>query len=174
MQHADDADAGLDVLMVEDTASDAELAVRELRRHKLATRIRVIDDGAEALDYVFCRGAYRQRSFTLPPKVILLDMKVPKMDGLQILEAIKGDARTRVIPVVVMTSSSEQRDLAECYKLGANAYIQKPVDFAEFRVVIERVGIFWLAVNRPPPADVFAAEEQPRGYPALRRKGLPM
>ena len=146
----------LDILLVEDDPADAELAVRELRRHKFANKIHVIGDGAEALDFIFCRGAYRSRSLSSPPKVILLDMKLPRVDGLQILKAIKGDALTRAIPVVIMTSSSEQRDVIDSYQLGVNAFIQKPVDFDEFRRVIERVGMFWLAVNHPPPTDVFA------------------
>jgi two-component system response regulator len=145
----------LDILLVEDNASDAELAVRELRRHKFANRIHVLSDGAEALDFIFCRGAYASRVFSRPPKVILLDMKLPKVSGLEVLEAIKGDPRTRAIPVVIMTSSSEQRDLIQSYQLGVNAFIQKPVDFDDFRRVIERVGVFWLAVNQPPPPDIF-------------------
>jgi len=149
------AETEIEILLIEDNPSDAELAVRELRRHKLANRIQVIGDGAEALDFILCRGLYEYRSFTHPPKFILLDVKLPKIDGLQILAAIKKDPRTRAIPVVIMTSSSEQRDLIEGYKLGVNAFIQKPVDFDEFRRVIERVGMFWLAVNRAPPPEVF-------------------
>ena len=145
----------LDILLVEDNASDAELAVRELRRHKFANKIHVLGDGAEALDFIFCRGAYESRSLFRPPKVILLDMKLPKVDGLEVLKAIKGDSRMRAIPVVIMTSSNEQRDLIHSYQLGVNAFIQKPVDFDEFRRVIESVGVFWLAVNQPPPPDVF-------------------
>lgn len=148
-------DTEVEILLVEDDASDAELAVRELRRHKFANTIHVIGDGAEALDFIFCRGAYHDRAFSRPPKVILLDMKLPKLDGLQVLTAIKGDARTRAIPVVIMTSSSEQRDLIESYKMGVNAFIQKPVDYDDFRRVIERVGMFWLAVNKAPPPEVF-------------------
>jgi two-component system response regulator len=148
-------DAEIDLLLVEDNASDAELAVRELRRHKFANRIHVVHDGAEALDFVFCRGAYHARSFTRPPKVILLDMKLPKVSGLEVLKAIKGDPRTRALPVVVMTSSAEQRDLIESYKFGVNAYIQKPIDFEAFRQVIERFGMFLLGVNSAPPAEVF-------------------
>ena len=147
--------AEVEILLVEDNTSDAELAVRELRGHKLANRIHVIGDGAEALDFIFCRDTYRGRSFSHPPKVILLDMKLPKVDGLEILKAIKGDPRTRAIPVVIMTSSAEQQDLVKSYRLGVNAFIQKPVDFDEFRRVIEQVGMFWLAVNRAPPPEVF-------------------
>jgi two-component system, response regulator len=146
----------IDVLIVEDDASDAELTVRELRRRKFANRIHVIGDGAEALDFIFCRGTYHNRSFSAPPKVILLDMKLPKVDGLAILRAIKEDPRTRATPVVVMTSSSEQRELIESYQLGVNAFITKPVDFDDFRRVIERVGMFWLAVNQAPPREVTA------------------
>jgi two-component system response regulator len=147
-----------ELLLVEDDESDAELAVRELRRHKLANKIHVISDGAEALDFVFCRGAYQSRSFARPPQVILLDIKLPKMDGLQVLTAIKSDPRTRAIPVVIMTSSAEQRDLIDSYKLGVNAFIQKPVDFDDFRKVIEHVGMFWLAVNKAPPPEVFGPD----------------
>jgi len=149
-------DTEVELLLVEDNSSDAELAVRELRRHKFANRIVVIGDGAEAMDFIFCRGIYKSRSFTRPPKLILLDLKLPKVDGLQILAAIKKDARTRAIPVVLMTSSNEQKDLVESYHLGANAFIQKPVDFDAFRKAIERVGMFWLATNQSPPPEVIS------------------
>ena len=150
----------IDVLLIEDNPADAELTVHELRRRRFANRIHVIGDGAEALDFIFCRGNYHGRSFSAPPKVILLDMRLPKVDGLEILKAIKADPRTRATPVVVMTSSSEQKDLIESYQLGVNAFIQKPVDFDDFRRVIERVGMFWLAVNQAPSRDV------PRSSPA--------
>jgi CheY-like chemotaxis protein len=152
-------EAEIDILLVEDNPSDAELAVRELRRHKFANSIQVIGDGAEALDFVFCRGAYQSRSFSRPPKLILLDVKLPKVDGLEVLRAIKGDARTRATPVVIMTSSSEQRDLVESYQLGVNAFIQKPVGFDDFRRVVEHVGMFWLAVNQAPPREVFGSSD---------------
>jgi len=129
--------------------------VRELRRHKFANRILTVHDGAEALDFVFCRGEYSTRSFARPPKVVLLDVKLPKLDGLQVLAVMKQDPRTKAIPVVIMTSSAEQRDLIESYKLGVNAFIQKPVDFEAFRRVIESVGMFWLAVNKAPPPEMF-------------------
>lgn len=148
-------DTEIDILLVEDNSSDAELAVRELRRHKFANRIHTITDGATALDFVFCRGDYQHRSFSRPPKVVLLDVKLPKVGGLQVLAAMKQDPRTQAIPVVIMTSSAEQRDLIVSYKLGVNAFIQKPVDFDAFRQVIESVGMFWLAVNKAPPAEVF-------------------
>lgn len=149
-------DAEIEILLIEDNASDSELAVRELRRHKFANRIHVIADGAEALDFIFCRGRYEGRSFSRPPKVILLDLKLPKVDGLEVLAALKKDQRTRAIPVVVMTSSNEQRDLVNSYQLGVNAFIQKPVHFDAFSQVIERVGMFWLAINRAPPPEVFS------------------
>ena len=145
----------VDILLVDDNASDVELTVRALRRHKLANSIHVAEDGQQALDFVFCRGAYSDRSFAMPPKVIFLDLKMPKVDGIDVLRAIRGDGRTRTIPVVILTSSKEQRDLVEGYKLGVNAYIQKPVDFEEFRRVIEQVGMFWLVVNQPPPREAF-------------------
>lgn len=169
------AAAEVDILLVEDNASDAELTVRELRRHKFANRIHVIDDGADALDFIFCRGAYEGRSFVHPPKVILLDMKLPRVDGLEILRQIKSDPRTRAIPVVIMTSSSEQKDVIESYHLGVNAFIQKPVDFAEFRRVIENVGMFWLAINKAPPLEVYgtAANVPRRNELAAQAGSLP-
>jgi two-component system, response regulator len=145
----------VEILLVDDNASDVELTVRALRAHKLANSIHVAEDGQLALDFVFCRGAYADRSFATPPKVIFLDLKMPKVDGIDVLRAIRGDARTRAIPVVILTSSKEQRDLVEGYKLGVNAYIQKPVDFEEFRRVIEQMGMFWLVVNQPPPREAF-------------------
>jgi len=151
-------DAKIDILLVEDNPSDAELAVRELRRHKFANTIHVIGDGAEAMDFIFCRGAFEGRSFSHPPKLILLDMKLPKVNGLEILKAIKSDPRTRATPVVILTSSSEQRDLVESYHVGVNAFIQKPVGFDDFRRVVEQVGMFWLAVNQSPPPPSFGAE----------------
>ncbi len=149
----DDA-AEIDILLVEDNPSDAELAVRELRRQELANRIHTVGDGAEALDFVFCRGEYQNRSFSRPPKVVLLDIKLPKVDGLQVLAAMKQDPRTQAIPVVIMTASAEQRDLLASYRLGVNAFIQKPVDFDAFRRVIQSVGLFWLSINKA-PAEVF-------------------
>jgi CheY-like chemotaxis protein len=146
----------VEILLVDDNASDVELTVRALRRHKLANNIHIAEDGQEALDFVFCRGAHADRSLGAPPKVIFLDLKMPKVDGIDVLRAIRGDARTKMIPVVILTSSKEQRDIVEGYKLGVNAYIQKPVDFDEFRRVIEQMGLFWLVVNQPPPREAFS------------------
>ena len=145
----------VEILLVDDNASDVELTVRALRRHKLANSIHIAEDGQEALDFVFCRGPHAGRSLGAPPKVIFLDLKMPKVDGIDVLRAIRGDARTKMIPVVILTSSKEQRDIVEGYKLGVNAYIQKPVDFEEFRRVIEQMGLFWLVVNQPPPREAF-------------------
>jgi two-component system, response regulator len=145
----------VEILLVDDNASDVELTVRALRRHKLANSIHIAEDGQQALDFVFCRGAFSDRTFATPPRVIFLDLKMPKVDGIDVLRAIRGDARTKSIPVVILTSSKEQRDIVEGYKLGVNAYIQKPVDFEEFRRVIEQVGMFWLVVNHPPPREAF-------------------
>jgi CheY-like chemotaxis protein len=145
----------VEILLVDDNASDVELTVRALRAHKLANSIHVAEDGQQALDFVFCRDGYAERSFASPPKVIFLDLKMPKVDGIDVLRAIRGDARTKMIPVVILTSSKEQRDIVEGYKLGVNAYIQKPVDFDEFRRVIEQMGLFWLVVNQPPPREAF-------------------
>jgi len=145
----------VEILLVDDNASDVELTVRALRAHKLANSIHIAEDGQQALDFVFCRDTYAERSFASPPKVIFLDLKMPKVDGIDVLRAIRGDARTRMIPVVILTSSKEQRDIVEGYKLGVNAYIQKPVDFDEFRRVIEQMGMFWLVVNQPPPREAF-------------------
>jgi len=117
----------------------------------------VAEDGKEALDFIFCRGAYRDRSITQRPNVVLLDLKLPKVDGLDVLRAIRADERTKAIPVVILTSSKEQRDLVEGYKLGSNAFIQKPVDYQQFQTAINQMGLFWLVVNEPPPPEAFAA-----------------
>ncbi len=126
-----------------------------LRKHKLANKIHVVRDGEEALDFLFCRGAYGQRDCNGPPKVILLDLKLPKVSGLEVLKAIKDDPRTRAVPVVVMTSSREQRDMVEGYRLGVNSYIQKPIDFDQFQSIIRDLGYYWLVVNQCPPVESF-------------------
>ena len=150
----------IEILLADDSPADVELTVRELRRHKLANHIHVAEDGQEALDFIFCRGPFKNRSFAQPPRVILLDLKMPKVDGIEVLRAIRSDERTRAIPVVILTSSREQRDVIEGYKLGVNAYIQKPVDFDEFRKVIEQIGMFWLVVNEAPPPGAFVGSDQ--------------
>ena len=140
----------VEILLVEDNEDDMELALHALKRGKVANRISVVRDGEEALDFLFCRGTFSQRSFEHPPKLILLDLKLPKVDGLEVLRQVKGDARTRTIPVVIMTSSKEERDLVSSYSLGVNSYIQKPVDFDQFRETVKNVGLYWVVINQPP------------------------
>jgi CheY-like chemotaxis protein len=146
-----------EILLVEDNPDDVELAVHALRREQLANDITVARDGEEALDFIFCRGPHANRSFQQPARLILLDLKLPKVVGLEVLRAIKSDPRTKAIPVVIMTSSREERDLVESYKLGVNAYVQKPVDFEQFRGVVKELGLFWLVINQPPPRQAFEA-----------------
>jgi CheY-like chemotaxis protein len=147
----------MDILLVEDNADDAELAVSALRRENLANKITIARDGEEALDFIFCRGPYADRTMKVPPRLILLDLKLPKVDGIEVLRAVKGDPRTKAIPVVIMTSSREERDLVDSYKLGANAYVQKPISFDQFRDVVKELGLFWLVINQAPPPSAFDA-----------------
>ena len=150
----------IEILLVEDNVDDVELAVRALRREKLANEITVARDGEEALDVIFCRGAHASRSFQNPPRVVLLDLKLPKVQGLEVLKEIKSDPRTRAIPVVIMTSSREERDLVDSYKLGVNAYVQKPVDFEQFRNMVKDLGLFWVVMNQPPPPRAFEPNDK--------------
>jgi len=143
------------ILLVEDNPEDVELTLHALRQEKLANRVEVVRDGEEALDFLFCRGAYDSRSFEGPPHVVLLDLKLPKVDGLEVLREVKADPRTKAIPVVILTASREERDLVDGYQLGANGYIQKPVGFEEFRNIVKQLGLYWLVVNEPPPPCAF-------------------
>lgn len=140
----------VEILYVEDSAADVELTLVALRRSKLAAAIHIARDGEEALNFIFCRGPYASREF-LAPKLVLLDMNLPKIDGLEVMRAIREDERTKMIPVVVLTSSNEQRDIVESYKLHVNSYIQKPVDFDQFQQVVQQLGLYWMVVNQPPP-----------------------
>jgi CheY-like chemotaxis protein len=149
----------VEILLVEDSPEDAELTIRALRRNKLANEIQVAEDGSEALDFLFCRGAHQDRTFSHPPKLVLLDLKLPKIGGIEVLRAIRADERTKAIPVVVLTSSKEERDLIDGYKLGVNAYAQKPVDFEQFSETVRQIGMFWMLVNQAPPPAAFAASE---------------
>jgi len=143
----------IELLLVEDNPQDLELALRALRKANLANRIHVARDGAEALDFIFCEGAHAGRNFTDGPKVILLDLKLPKIDGLSVLRRLKQDPRTKVIPVVVLTSSKEQRDVIESYQMGVNSYIVKPVNFERFASAVHELGLYWLLLNQPPKVE---------------------
>ena len=134
----------VDILLVDDSQEDVDLTLHALRAENLANRVFVARDGEEALDFLFCSGAHSQRSFDHPPKLVLLDLKMPKVDGMQVLKRVKGDARTKTIPVVLMTSSREERDMVSGYNLGVNSYLQKPVDFDQFRKMVKLIGLYWL------------------------------
>jgi two-component system response regulator len=149
-----------EVLLVEDDPVDLQLTLRELARDS-KLRVEVARDGEEALDFLFCRGAFVDRSPGSPPMLVLLDLKLPKVDGLQVLREVKSRPETRAIPVVALTSSKEERDLVESYRLGVNSYIQKPVDFEKFREAIRAVGVYWSTFNQLPPWGAFAAGENP-------------
>ncbi len=140
----------VEILYVEDNPHDVELTLRALKRHNLANNVLVAKDGAEALDFVFRTGAYVNRPDSKNPKLILMDLKLPKVNGLEVLRKIKSDECTKVIPVVVLTSSSEERDIVDSYKLGVNSYIVKPVDFDQFVERVSEVGLYWLVCNEPP------------------------
>jgi two-component system, response regulator len=139
------------ILLVEDNPSDEKLTVRAFKKSGIANEIFVVRDGAEALDYVFGTGPYAGRDTTQLPSIILLDLKLPRIEGLEVLRRIRADERTSVIPVVILTSSKEEEDIARSYSLGANAYVRKPVEFAEFVEAAKTLGLFWLLLNEPPP-----------------------
>jgi two-component system, response regulator len=140
----------VEILLVEDNPNDVRLTLHALRRYNLTNNIHVVRDGAEALDFLFCTGAYAQRNITQAPKVILLDLKLPLVNGLEVLQRIKVDPRTSMIPVVVLTSSREERDIVESYRLGVNSYITKPVDFEQFTEAVRSLGMYWVLLNQPP------------------------
>jgi two-component system response regulator len=140
----------VEILLAEDNPEDAEMTMRALRRNNLANQLHWVKDGAEALDYLFCKGAHAGRAASRPPKLVLLDIKMPKVDGIEVLRRLKADAATRGIPVVVMTSSNEERDVMESYRLGVNSYIVKPVQFDAFIETVAKIGMYWVLTNRTP------------------------
>jgi two-component system, response regulator len=142
-----------DILLVEDNRDDVELTIHAFRKENLANHIYVAGDGEEALDFIFCTGQFATRSIERRPRLILLDLKLPKVDGMEVLRRLKNDERTKTIPIVILTSSKEERDLVKGYNLGANSYIQKPVDFDQFRDTVKQVGLYWLLINQPPVAE---------------------
>ena len=146
----------LDVLLVEDNPADAELTIHALQKSGAMSKVHHLWDGVEALDFLFCRGPYASRSFANPPRVVLLDLKLPKLNGCEVLWELKEDPRTRSIPVIILTSSKEERDLVQSYHLGVNSYIQKPVSFVEFQEVVRQLGLYWFGVNSAPPASSFS------------------
>ena len=139
----------VEILLVEDNSNDAELTMRALKKNHLANKVVHVKDGVEALDFLFCQGSYKDRSLKSGPKVVFLDLKLPKIDGLEVLKKIKQDERTKVIPVVVLTSSQEEKDMVESYRYGVNSYIVKPVDFEHFLKSVSELGLYWLLLNKP-------------------------
>ena len=137
----------VDILLVEDNPRDAEMTMRALKRHSLANKLIHVEDGEQAMDFLFAQGNYQDRAASIPPRVVFLDLKLPKVNGLEVLKAIRADPRTRAIPVVMVTSSAEDPDIQAAYDLGANSYVIKPVEFGAFMEVMETLGFYWLAVN---------------------------
>jgi CheY-like chemotaxis protein len=141
----------VDILLVEDSDEDAEMTLRALRKHNLANQVHWVKDGEEALEYLFCSGRYAARSAARAPKLVMLDIKMPKIDGIEVLRRIKG-SELKAVPVVMMTSSNEERDVLESYRLGVNSYIVKPVEFEAFLATVSKIGLYWLLTNRAPAA----------------------
>lgn len=140
----------VEILLIEDNPAEAELAIRSLKKNNLANHLVHIDDGAEALDFIFSKGKYESKTRSVQPKIILLDLKLPKVDGLEILRQIKSNDVTKIIPVVVLTSSNQEKDIIESYRLGVNSYIVKPVNFETFAKAIKELGLYWLVLNKDP------------------------
>jgi len=139
------------ILLVEDNADDEALTIRALKRSNIQNPVAVVRDGAEALDYLFARGAYSGRSAAKLPSIVLLDLNLPKIDGLEVLRQIRAEPRTRLLPVIILTSSLEERDRLQGYEHGCNSYVRKPVDFAQFAEAVRQLGLYWLVLNQPPP-----------------------
>ncbi|SHI61618.1 Response regulator receiver domain-containing protein [Tangfeifania diversioriginum] len=140
----------IEILIVEDNPNDAEMALRALKKNNLTNKVLIVGDGEEALDFVFAKGKFSGREQTHRPKIILLDLKLPKIDGLEVLEAIKSNPKTQAIPVIILTSSKEEKDMVESYRLGVNSYIVKPVDFDKFVDAVRDLGLYWLLLNQQP------------------------
>jgi two-component system response regulator len=146
----------VEILLVEDDPGDVELTLHALQSERLANRIQVVRDGEEALDFIFCRGVFSDRDPDSWPRLILLDLKLPKLDGIEVLRQIKSNPGSKALPVVILASSRQEKDVLNGYLLGANSYIQKPVDFEQFRRIVRQLGLYWLLVNQPPPPQVFS------------------
>ena len=148
----------VEILLVEDSPTDAKLTIRALQKSNIMNPVKHLEDGAAALDYIFGTGEFADRSVDMLPRVVLLDLKLPKVSGMEVLRRIRSDPRTETLPIVILTSSQEQRDLIEGYKLHVNSYIVKPVDFGQFSETVKALGLYWLVVNTPPPATAEVAE----------------
>jgi two-component system response regulator len=142
----------MSILLVEDDSNDVSLTLRAFKQYKITNDVTVAQDGAEALDYLFARGAHAGRGGNDLPTVVLLDLKLPKVDGLEVLRQVRSDERTKLLPVVILTSSDEERDIVESYRLGANSYVRKPVEFENFAEAVRQLGLYWLLLNQSPPA----------------------
>lgn len=140
----------VEILLIEDDMNDAELTIRALKKNNLANKLVHLEDGQEALDFIFAEGKYADRQIADTPKIILLDLKIPKINGIQVLQRIKSDERTKIIPVIMLTSSREDPDIKECYRLGVNSYVVKPVQFENFHHVVSELGLYWMLINQPP------------------------
>jgi two-component system response regulator len=141
------------ILLVEDNPDDEALTLRALKKHNIGNKVFVVRDGAEALDFLFCTGAYADRDVNDMPQVTLLDLKLPKVDGLEVLRRLRADKRTRLLPIVILTSSNEEQDMIQGYKNGANSYVRKPVDFTRFLEAVRELGLYWLVLNQAPPRE---------------------
>ena len=139
------------ILLVEDNPDDVELTLRALKQYNIRNEIAVVRDGAEALDYLFATGTYSNRDTSVMPAVVILDLKLPKVDGLEVLQRMRADERTKLVPVVILTSSREEQDMINGYKFGANSYVRKPVDFTQFVEAARQLSLYWLVINEPPP-----------------------
>ncbi|MHB1105656.1 MAG: response regulator [Lutibacter sp.] len=140
----------IEILLIEDNMNDAELTIRALKKNNLANKLVHLKDGAEAIDFIFAKGNYSGRKVENVPKIILLDLKMPKVNGIEVLKKIKADERTKKIPVVILTSSNEDPDIQECYRLGVNSYVVKPVQFEQFVKAVSELGLYWMILNQPP------------------------